>query len=73
MVRDYGEVKGEAVHLLRALAALRGCGDRERRRALEEKVSERCVPARRCGRGLREMFADRTVSDVFLFPLIIPI
>lgn len=72
-MRDYDEVKGEAVHLLRALAAVRGCGDRVRRCAREEKVSQRCVLARSCGRGLREMFKDRTVSDVFLFSLIIPI
>lgn len=73
LLRHYGGVKGEAVHLLRALAARRGCGGRVRGRAREERVSERGVLARRGGRGLREMLADRTVSDVFLVPLMIPL
>lgn len=59
--------------MLRALDALRGCGDRVRRRAREEKVCERCVLARCCGRGFCEMFADRTVSVGWLFSQIKPI
>lgn len=38
-LRDHGEVKGEAVHVLRALAALRGHGDGVRGRARETEVS----------------------------------
>lgn len=59
---DHGEVKGEAVCLLRALAALRAHSGRVRRRARGKEVSRRCVLARSCGRGLREVLADRTVS-----------
>lgn len=49
--------------MLHALAALRCHGDSVRRRARETDVSERRVLARGCGRGLREVFADWTVSD----------
>lgn len=69
LLRDHGEVKGKDVHVLRALAALRRHGDSVRRRAREADVSERRVHARSCGRGLRQMFADRTVSDDVLFSL----